>query len=386
MKLSARTISSLKEPGSYVDSDCPGLMLLVKRSGRKSWVLRTVIHGKRSDIGLGSSELVGLADARNEARRLRAIARSGGDPLAERRKATITFEQAALRVFDQLRPTWKNKKHEETWLATVMKYAVPVFGSRPIESLGAADVLRVLSPIWVEKHETAKRLKQRIGAIFDWAKSSGYYPMENPVNGIVRALPRVKVEERHHASLSWQEVPEFYADLCDGESMSALALRFIILTAARSDEVRSAQWTEIDLDKRLWVIPGSRMKGGKEHRVPLEAEALKILNNVQGADEIYVFPSPQQASNGLGKPMSDMVFKSLMKRMKRDGFTTHGFRTSFRVWASESAHANSDVAEACLAHARGNAVQQAYDRSDLLERRRTLMGEWGLYVSGDPET
>lgn len=382
MKLTAKTVAALSRPGMHSDDDTPGLYLRVGKSGGKSWVLRTLIRGKRTDVGLGSAGVVGLAEARELARDTRKTARQGGDPLAERKRAKgiPTFAEAAKQVHAALLPTWRNRKHAETWLATVDSYAVPHIGTRPIGEVTSADILDVLAPIWTEKPETAKRLKQRLGSIFDWAKGKGYLRSGNPVTGIQKALPQVKRQKAHMAALPWPDLPAFMADLDQREGVSAHCLAFTILTAARSGEARGARWAEVDLEAGIWTVPADRMKRGKVHRVPLSAEAVAVLDNVRGLDGDLIFPSPQR---GRGvKPMSDMVFKSLLKRMDREGITTHGFRSSFRDWASESAHAQREVAEAALSHATGNAVEQSYARSDLLERRRALMDAWGRFATG----
>ncbi len=377
-KLTAKKVDSLRDKGFYGDGE--GLYLKVGSGGAKSWILRTVVHGRRRDLGLGSASLTPLAEARTKAREFRKIAREGGDPDTIRKQESITFEEAAMRVHAQLLPTWRNKKHAETWLSTVENYANPRFGKRPLHTVGTADILSVLSPIWTEKHETAKRLKQRLSTIFDWAKGAGHYPHENPVNGVKKALPTVKHRAEHMAALNWHEIPSFIQDLADREGVSARTLEFLILTATRSGEARGARWREIDLEAREWVIPGERMKRGVPHRVPLSEAALAVLERVRGLDVDLVFPSAQRGKNGEAKQQSVMVFKSLMKRMGRDGFTIHGMRSSFRDWCSESAHADREVAEAALSHATGNEVERAYARSDLFERRRALMDAWSRFA------
>lgn len=384
-KLSARRVETLKTPGEYGDGE--GLFLLVGPTGSKSWVLRTVVHGKRRKFGLGGASLVSLAEAREAARELRKVARSGGDPDTIRKRETLTFWDAALRVHRQLLPTWRNEKHAETWLSTVETHAKPVFGSRPIATVTAGEVLSVLSPIWTERHETAKRLKQRLSTIFDWAKGAGHYPHENPVNGLGKALPTVKRRPKHMAAMHWRDVPDFMAELVEREGVSARTLEFLILTATRSGEARGAKWREFSAKDRdsggyVWTVPAARMKRGLPHRIPLSEAALSVLENVRGLDDEYVFPSSKRTADGKARHQSVMVFKSLFARMKREGFTTHGFRSTFRDWASESAHAEREVAEAALSHATGNEVERAYARSDLFERRKALMDAWGRYCTG----
>jgi integrase len=379
-KLTAKKVDSLKVAGFYSDGE--GLYLKVGAGGAKSWILRTVVHGRRRDLGLGSASLTPLAEARTKAREFRKVAREGGDPDTIRKQESISFEEAAKRVHAQLLPTWRNKKHADTWLSTVQTHAFPKFGKRPLHTIGTADVLSVLSPIWTEKHETAKRLRQRLSTIFDWAKGAGHYPHENPVNGTKKALPTVKRRTEHMAALDWRDVPGFMEDLADREGVSARTLEFLILTATRSGEARGARWSEIDLEAREWVVPGERMKRGVQHRVPLSDAATAVLERVRGLDGDLVFPSVQRGEKGEARPQSVMVFKALMKRMGREGITVHGMRSSFRDWCSESAHADREVAEAALSHATGNEVERAYARSDLFERRRALMDAWARFAEG----
>lgn len=217
-KLTVRKVEALSQPGMHGDG--AGLYLSVSRSGSKSWILRTVVHGRRRDLGLGSAALVKLAEARELARTYRKIARDGGDPDTVRKRETITFEEAAKRVHADLSPTWRNEKHRTSWLASVEAYAYPHIKDRPMHTIGTADVLKILSPIWTEKHETAKRVRQRLSSIFDWAKGAGHFPHENPVNGIGKALPKVKRRPEHMAALPWQGVPAFMSELESRESVT----------------------------------------------------------------------------------------------------------------------------------------------------------------------
>jgi integrase len=377
-KLTARKVETLSKSGMHSDGE--GLYLHVSGSGAKSWILRTVVHSRRRDIGLGSASLVSLAEARESARALRKIARQGGDPLAHRRKETLTLSQAAERVHASLLPTWRNAKHATNWLSSIEAYVNPKLGSRPLDTIGTADVLMVLSPIWTEKHETASRLKQRLSTIFDWAKGAGHYPHENPVNGVKKALPPVRRRAEHLAAMDWRDVPAFMQELATREGVSARSLEFLILTAARSNEARGARWDEISGD--VWTVPADRMKRGVPHRVPLSTEAVAVLERLRDLDPNLIFPSNRPGVGNKARPQSVMVFASLLKRMKRAGFTVHGFRSTFRDWASEYAHADREVAEAALSDAVGNEVEQAYARSDLFERRRRLMEEWARFVTG----
>ena len=377
-KLTVRKIDSLTEPGMFSDGD--GLYLRIGPTGGKSWILRTVVFGRRRDFGLGAASLVSLAEAREAARALRKMARAGEDPDTVRKREHLTFEAATLRVHKSLMPTWRNARTAQIWLGSMERFAFPTLAKRPIATIGPADIHKVLEPIWTEKHDSATRVKQRLATIFDWAKGAGHYPHENPVNGLKKALPMVRVEAEHMAALPWQDVPAFMAELAEREGTSARALEFIIFTASRSGEVRGARWTEIE--DGVWTVPAERMKSGKPHRVPLTDEALAVLEAVKGLDADLIFPSVSKTKLGESRPMSDMVFKALMDRMKRTGMTTHGFRSTFRDWCSESAHADREVAEAALSHALGNRVERAYARSVLFERRRHLMEAWAQYATG----
>lgn len=373
--LTVSKVEKLSQPGRYADGGC--LFLVVTKTGSKQWVARLTIHGKQTDLGLGGASYVSLDSARMEALRLRRIARAGEDPRADRKKEVVTFDQAAERVHAALLPTWRNPRHAESWLSSVRMYASKSFGTRPIEKVRTADVLKVLEPIWTDKFETANRLKQRLSAIFDWAKGAGHYPHENPVNGLKKALPLVKRQKDHLDAMAWADLPDFMKDLSKREGVSARCLEFIILTAARSGEARGAQWCEIT--GNVWTVPAERMKRGLPHRVPLSPEAMSVLEAVRGLDADLIFPSKPASLEAATKPLSDMVFKALFKRMQREGFTTHGFRSTFRDWCGETGQGEREVAEAALSHAVGNEVERAYARSDLFERRRELMRKWGKF-------
>ena len=389
-KLTVKGIEAKRDPGMYGDGD--GLYLRVGPTGGKSWIVRTVVQGKRRELGIGSADLVSLADARAKAADLRRSARAGRDPDAERKavakaareaqsRALMTFERAAQLVHAKLLPGWRNKKHADTWIASIELHANPTIGRKPIANVTREDVLKVLQPIWAEKIETARRLKQRMELIFEWAMGEGHYPHSNPAHGHKLNLTKVAAPDTHLAAMPWRELPEFWSQLCEREAMSALCLRFAILTAARSGEARGARWSEIDVEGAVWSIPGERMKRGKPHRVPLSNEALEMLEQARGLDPIFCFPSPQRVK-GKAKPMSDMAFKLLYGRMGVTGFTSHGFRSAFTDWSRESAKADPELAEAALSHATGNAVTRAYARSDLFERRRELMEAWARFATG----
>lgn len=390
MPLTAKGVEAKKEPGMYGDGG--GLYLRVGPTGAKSWIVRTVIHGKRRELGIGSTDLVSLADAREKATELRKVARAGGDPDADRKAAAkaaaeaarrnlITFGKATEALHATLLPNWKNKKHADTWLAGMKLHAFPKLEDKPIETITRDDILRVLKPIWTSQAETGRRLRQRLRAVMQWAKDEGHFTGDNPVDLIGSGLTDVKKEENHLAAMPWREVPAFWPQLVERESVSSACLRFLILTAARSGEARGATWSEIDLEGAVWNIPGNRMKRGKPHRVPLSPEALAILEGMKGLDPVLCFPSPNRGKEGV-RPLSDMAFKLLFNRMGATGFTTHGFRSAFRDWCSESAKADPELAEAALSHATGNSVVRAYARSDLFDRRRDLMDAWSRFATG----
>ncbi len=380
--LTATAVKQIKKPGRYTDGN--GLYLVVDGSGARRWLLRTVILGRRRDIGLGSARLVPLADAREEAARMRRLARDGGDPIAERRRARIvvpTFKEAAEKVHAETAGSWKNEKHAAQWLTTLETYAFPTFGKRPVDQIATADVLKVLSAIWLTKPETARRLRQRVRTVLDWARVAYGLSGANPVDGVEKALPKQPERGEHFAAMPYGEVPAFLAGLRQrpAAEISVLALEVLILTACRTNEVLLATWNEFDLTERTWTIPASRMKAGEPHAVPLPARAIELLEQVKvaGQDEVLVFPSSKH-----GKPLSNMVFLMMLRRMKLE-VTAHGFRSSFRDWAAEETSFPNFVVEKALAHTIDNKVEAAYRRGDLLKKRRELMEAWASYCDGD---
>jgi integrase len=373
-------IRALKKPGRYADGN--GLYLKVAPSGAKRWELRTVVKGKRCDIGLGGLKVVSLAEAREEARRYRAIARDDGDPLAEKRRArrvVPTFRQAAETVHKSHAKAWKNAKHGEQWINTLKAYAYPAFGDRRVDQIDTPDILKALSPIWLTRQETARRVRQRIGTVLDWAKAAGYRAGNNPVEEISKALPRQSDRKGHHAALPYVEVPAFVERLRgdDGGSIAELAFEFLILTAARTSEVLEARWNEIDLEQVAWTIPTVRMKAGREHRVPLPPRCIELLEKAKllAAGSDFVFPGRSGK-----KPMSNMVLLMTMRRLASDA-TVHGFRSSFRDWASERTNFAREICEAALAHIVKDKTEAAYRRGDLFEKRRELMATWAAFVA-----
>jgi len=378
--LSASFIRSSSTAGRYGDGN--GLYLIVDPSGAKRWVLRIVVMGKRRDIGLGGLSVVSLAEAREEATRLRRIARQHGDPLAERRKSRSivpTFEQAAQEVHKSHSASWKNAKHAQQWINTLTDYVFPVFGGMSVDQVQTPEVLKALSAIWLKKPETARRVRQRIKTIFDWAKAAGFRSGDNPVDGISKVLPKQSNTQAHHAALPYTEIPTFIKVLrkTDANKTAQLAFEFLILTAARTNEVINAIWDEINLKEKTWTIPGNRMKTKREHRIPLSRHCIEILKEVRklSMENLYVFPNLLT-----GKPLSNTVFLLLLRRMKQD-ITTHGFRSSFRDWASERTNIPRDVCEAALSHSLRDKTEAAYKRTDLFDKRRELMESWAAFAT-----
>ena len=380
-KLTARKVQSLKTPGRYGDGD--GLYLVVQRSLSKSWILRTVINGRRTDKGLGGYPAVSLADARRNMRELREALRTG-----RRRKPAPTFRQAAERYVDDYSPTWRNPRTAANTLSRFNLYAYPAFGNVPVDRIGRADVLEVLRPIWSAKPVASQKLRQHVRAVFDYALANDYIDENatNPAGEVINSgLPRRRHVTRHFLSLPYQEIPEALesVDALAANLVSKLCFRFLVLTAARSGEARGAKWSEIDLETATWTIPGERMKAGDEHRVPLSRQALDVLIKAWqlGDGSGLVFPSAVKP----GRQLSDMT---LTKILRSTGLaakaTVHGFRTSFRTWTLEQTDTPWAVGEAALAHRLGNTTEQAYARSDVFERRRDLMQSWADSLDRTP--
>ncbi|MGF1552357.1 MAG: tyrosine-type recombinase/integrase [Paracoccaceae bacterium] len=378
-KLTAKTVKALKEPGRYGDGG--GLYLYVGKDGTRSWVLRVTVRGRRTDIGLGAVAWVSLAEAREKAAAMRKAAREGRDPVAERKQAAgvPTFEEAARRVHEQLKPGWRaGGVHVTQWLSSLEIDVFPKIGARRINTITSADDLDVLSPIWFAKPETARRVRQRIRQVMQWAKGANLYDGENPVDRAAGSLPRHQsAQKRHHAAMPYAELPAFMSALGERDGIAARALAFAILTAARSGEVRGMTWSEIDVAAATWTIPAERMKAKAEHRVPLPAKAVALVRSMEGLDPVLVFPGAKR-----GKPMSDMTLAAVLKRMGLDGCTVHGFRSTFRDWTGERTTVPREIAELALAHAVGSDVERAYARSDLFEKRRDLMERWAGFACG----
>ena len=392
----ALTALSVRNAGPGRHADGGGLHLLVKEGGARSWVFRFMLNGKSRDIGLGAAGAGGmsLADARDRAAALRLKVKAGIDPLSERQEAEarakasaqasvaaiVTFTDAADAYIAANGDSWRNAKHRQQWENTLATYAYPVIGGMPVADVDTAQVLRILEPIWKAKAETASRLRGRIETVLDSAKARGYRQGENPARWrghLAQILPaRAKLSRGHHKAMPYEEVPAFLTQLRARKAVAALALEFVILTAVRTGEAISASWSEVDLDKSIWSIPASRMKAGKEHRVPLSPRAVAILESLQPIGSPYLFPSAR------GGKLSGMAMAMLLRRMSVD-VTVHGFRSSFRDWVAECTSVSHEVAEMALAHTIGSAVERAYRRGDLFDKRRQLMADWAAYCSGE---
>ncbi len=379
-KLTVAKIRKLKEPGKYGDGD--GLMLRLSVPGKGRWVLRAMIHGKRRDISFGSLEFMSLSQARAKAYQIRKDIEYGRDPVAERKKAKLvipTFKDAALKVHGEYRSGWKNGKHQAQWLRTLKLYAFPLIGNMLVKDIDGPIIRNLLAVIWLQKPETARRVKQRIGLVLDWAYANGFRETEAPMRSVGRGLPRQKRKENHFAAMPYENLPKFLHSLRIKNKCSRLALEFLILTATRSGEVRGAKWDEVDSSERLWTIPAIRMKAGVCHTIPLTCAAMEVLNKARhyhAPVSNYIFPGMN-----VKRPMAD----STMIKILRDAgepYTVHGFRSSFRDWVAEQTSYPGEVAEAALSHTIANKVEAAYRRTNYLEKRRDLMRDWEQFCLG----
>ena len=386
-RLTTVSFRAKQPPGRYADGN--GLYLVVDPSGAKRWIWRGVIHGKRSDLGLGSLQYVSLADAREEARKCRQAARQGDNPRttrAEAKRTVPTFKAAAIQVHTDRRESFKNAQHAAWWLQSLENDAFPKIGQQSVATIEPSDILNVLLPIWLDKPETARRVKQRMKVVFDWAKASGYRAgKDNPTEGIEKVLPpHPNKDKQHLAALPYKDVPAFVTTLQTIDDMQdavRYGLEFLILTATRTNEVQLATWKEINLDDKTWIIPGVRMKSGKAHRVPLSDRAVKILEHVRTLGASYVFPGTKP-----DQPLSNMTFLKAARRLTTADLTTHGFRSSFRDWCEERTNVPRSVSEAALAHVVENKTEAAYRRTDLFDKRRDLMDRWAQFVATKPAT
>jgi integrase len=396
-RLTALKVEKAKKPGMYADGG--GLYLRVTPEGARNWVLRYMLNRKPRWMGLGPLALYGLADARARALDARRKRHDGIDPIDERRAErarqrldaakAIMFTQCAESYIASHKAGWRSEKHKYQWSATLSTYAYPVIGALPVQAVDTTLVLKVLEPIWTAKPETASRVRQRMENILDFAKVLGYRDGENParwrghLDKLLPARSRVR-EVEHLAALPYAELPAFLASLRTREAIAARGLEFLILTAARTGEVIGARWNEIDLLDKTWTVPAARMKARREHRVPLSARALAILQVMRAvrhgvAGDAFVFPGHKP-----GTGLSNTAFLMLMRRMGRGDLTAHGFRATFKTWASERTKSQNEIAEAALAHIIGDKVEQAYRRGDLFEKRRQLMQQWAMFAATAP--
>lgn len=380
-KLTALQVMKLKTAGRH--SDGGGLYLAIDDTGRRRWMFMYVRSGKRVELGLGSGRDLPLATARAEAATLRTMLAEGIDPKAERAKlkGIPTFGACADAYIEAMSPSWRNPKHIAQWRMTLTKYAEPI-RHRPVDEVSTSEILAVLQPLWSRTPETAERLRGRIENVLNAAKAKGHRTGENPATWrghLDQLLPkRQRLSRGHHAAMPYAQVPAFMTDLQSRSAVAARALEFTLLTAARSGEVLGAHWREIDFDKRIWTIPAHRMKAGREHRVPLSERAIAILGimaelSVNG----YVFPGPKPKT-----PLSSMAMAMLLRRMQT-GVTVHGFRSSFRDWASETTGFSHETCEMALAHTITNKAEAAYRRGNLFDKRRTLMEAWATYCASE---
>ena len=382
--LSAVFVQSVQETGTYADGG--GLNLRVEDSGAKFWFQRVTIDGKRRNLGLGGYPTVSLAEARKAALVNSRMIREGRDPLAEKREAitarqrppTPTFAEASEIVIDMRRPTWTNAKHAAQWASTLTTYASPKLGPKLVTDITSADILSVLTPIWIEKPETASRVRQRMETVLDWAVAQGYRTDNPAIRSITKVLPRTPRTKQHFAALHYRDVPAALATVngSNADTVTKLAFEFLVLTAGRSGEVRLATWDEFDWRGRRWAVPAERMKARREHQVPLSDRSIEVLRQAEGLADgscELVFPGSR------GRPLSDMVFTALLRRLDVPA-VAHGFRSSFKDWCIECTDVSWAVGEAALAHNLGTSTEQAYARTDLFDQRRDLMQQWADFV------
>jgi integrase len=389
-KLTALAVDRPKRRGYYGDGG--GLFLQVSASGAKSWVFRFKEFGRLREMGLGPTHTVSLAEARQKALECRKLRLDGRDPIETRKAAraqarldaakAMTFKGCAERYIASHKAGWCNPKHAAQWPSTLSTYVYPIFGSLPVQAVDVGLVMKALEPIWTAKPETASRVRGRVESVLDWAISRGYRQGENPARWrghLENLLPKKSKVRRveHHAALPYREVAAFLAELRQQEGVAARALEFAILTAARTGEVIGAKWSEIDFEAGLWGVPAERMKGGREHRVPLSEATVAVLDamkTIRHGD--YVFPGGRA-----GRPISNMAMTMTLRRMGRGELTVHGFRSTFRDWAAERTGFPAEAAEMALAHVVSDKVEAAYRRGDLFQKRRQLMDGWAKFCA-----
>ena len=385
-KLTALKATKLRKPGRYGDGG--GLWLQVSGVGAKSWLFRYTIRGKARQMGLGPFNTVTLAEARDAALNARRTLRAGTDPINARREEitqarlgearSMTFQQCAEAYIAGHKNSWRNPVHARQWPNSLRDYVYPLIGTLPVSEVDTGLIMKILEGIWQEKPETASRVRMRLETVLSWATARGYRFGDNPARWrghLDQLLPARKTMARvkHHAALPYAEIGAFTSELRSKDGIAARALEFLILTAARTSEVTGAMWSEIDLMKGLWIIPGERMKAGRDHRAALSKRAMQILTALPREAE-FVFPGGQK-----GKPLSNMAMLKTLARMGRAEITVHGFRSTFRDWAAEQTNFPRDVAEMALAHVVGDKTEAAYRRGDMFEKRRQLAEAWAIY-------
>jgi integrase len=383
--LTASLVASLKDEGVHWIG--PSLYLQIRPQGTRSWLFRYTRNGENQWMGLGALADKPLSEARDESAMLRVSVRRGADPMAEKqakrearrpKREVPTFAECAEQYIESHRAGWKNDKHIAQWESTIRMYANPVLGKMAVDQISVEDVLKVLQPIWVEKPETASRLRGRIEKVLGWATAMKFRSGDNPatwkgaLSHLLPAISKIQTIE-HHKAVPYEQVPLLMRDLVRTESMSAKALIFTILTAARTGETIGATWGEVDFGLNLWVVPASRMKAGREHRVPLSAPAVQLLEALPRNGE-YVFTGSKPT-----KPLSNMAMLELLRGLRGQGETIHGFRSAFSTWARERTDYPREIVEASLAHMSGDAVELAYRRTDFLDKRRELMDAWAKF-------
>jgi len=387
-RLSQDGVAKIDKPGMYLDGG--GLYLQVAGPQARSWIYRYTLHRKARWHGLGSAREVTLAQARDLRDDARTQIRRGVDPVKARKderlqarvaeKKAVTFRERATQYIEAHKEGWKNQKHREQWVSTLEAYACPSIGDLPAGSITASHIVDLLRPIWTDKAETARRVRGRIEAILDYAADPDEALYRNPATmttQLMKKLPKLSQSKRpqHHPALPYDEIGAFMHSLRQQQGIAASALEFTILTAARTGEVLKATWPEIDLGGAVWTIPPERMKSGREHRVPLGDAALAVLERMRPmASGRFVFPS-----FGKDRPLSDMAMLAVLRRMNRSDVTVHGCRATFRTWAAERTSFPREVAEAALAHALKDETEAAYQRGDLVAKRRRLMDAWGAF-------
>lgn len=384
-RLTVRGVKTILRPGFHADGG--GLYLQVAPGGGRSWVFRFQRRGRARWMGLGGADVVSLSEAREKALDARRLLLEGRDPIDARniarqaRMGAVTFREAAERYIETHKPGWRNAKHAAQWTSTLETYVLPIFGDLSVQEVDTGQVLKALETIWTVKPETASRVRGRIEAVLDWAAARGYRQGDNPARWrghlkmLLPAIDRVK-RTKHHPMLPYSQIGSFMNDLREQDGVASRALEFAVLTAARTGEVIGATWDEIDLQSATWTIPAERMKGNREHRIPLSEPAMELLEVIGGEHrrEGFVFPGGRS-----GRPLSNMAMLAVLKRMARTDLTVHGFRSTFKDWVTECTAYPNEASEIALAHAVGDKVEAAYRRGDLFEKRRRMMADWAVF-------